>query len=422
MSYLSDFVYYASGTECPESYLWWAGLSLLGHVLGRKVWVRHGDYFDIPPNLFACLVGTAGTGKNTGMSVNIKVMSKYFPEMLMSASIQSREDVTYLMSSDEGVVVWKDIEGYYGTAGEVLDYRPFYILNDELQNFLSVDKIKMTGFLIEVFDGVKFSTGFKGDRKESPKRPQWFRFPHVSLLAGAVPEWFMSTLKIDLFSGGLGRRLFIIYDKRTKVIPVPRKPEGADTALSRAVEFLQKAKWCRGPMILDDRASKWWIDWYMRKRNSPPEDIILAQFHETRHVQTLKLAGLLTKSENLDATTISPEALEGADTLIEQLQEPIVRLTSGVGRNELAGVATEVLLAIESAGIRGVPKKRILATFYRNIPGGLRALDNEVLPFLQKSDKIVAIGNPLQPDNAILFTPAWFTKYNEIQKNGGPGK
>lgn len=411
MAYLNDFIYYSSGTECPESYLWWAGLSLLGHILGRKVWVRHGDYFDIPPNIFACLVGLAGTGKNTGMSVNIRIMNKYFPEMLMSASIQSREDITYLMASELGPMVWRDTEGYYGTVGEELDYRPFYILNDELQNFLSVDKVKMTGFLIEVFDGQKFSTGFKGDRKENPKKPQWFRFPHVSLLAGAVPEWFMSTLKIDLFSGGLGRRLFIVFDERTKTIPIPMKPVGADAALERAIEFLKKARWCRGPMVLDDRAQKWWIDWYLRKRNKPPEDVILGQFHQTRHIQTLKLAGLLTKSENLDANTIKVEALEGADTLIEQLQQPIIKLTSGIGRNELAGVGTEIEMAVAAAGIRGVTKKRILATFFRQTPGGMRSLDMEVLPFLQKTDKIVAIGPAGKPDEAVLFTPENYKAY-----------
>lgn len=416
MSYLSDFVFYASGTEAPETYLWWAGLSLLGHILGRKVWVRHGDYFDIPLNVYAVLVGTAGTGKNTGMSVNIRIMNKYFPEMLMSASVQSREDVSYLMASELGVVCWKDEVGYYGKAGDILDYRPFYILNDELLNFLSVDKAKMTGFLVEVFDGQKFATGFKGDRKENPKAPQWFRFPHVSLLAGAVPDWFMSTLKIDLFSGGLGRRLFIVSDKRTKVIPIPVKPVGADAALERAVEFLQKARWAHGVMTLDDRAVKWWIEWYTRKRNKPPEDIILAQFHETRHIQTLKLAGLLTKSENLDAKTISPEALEGADILIENLQEPITKLTSGVGRNELAGVGAEIEMAVAAAGVRGVAKKRILATFFRQIPGGIRALDMEVLPFLQKTDKIIAIGPAGKPDEAVLFTPANYEAY--MKQNG----
>lgn len=416
MSYLSDYVYYGSGTEVPESYLWWAGLSILGHVLGRKVWVVHGDYFDIPLNLFCCLVGTAGTGKNTGMSLNKKLMHQYFPEFMMSASIQSREDIAYLMTMDECVVQWQDKPGYYGTPGKILEYRPFYILNDELLNLVSVDKAKMTGFLLEVFDGQGFSTGFKGDRKLDPKRLQYFDFPHVSLLTGAVPDWFMSNLKIDLFTGGLGRRLFIVNDVRTKTVPIPKKPVGHEGALSRVIEYLKKARFVSGALELDEKAVAWWVDWYLSHRNKPPEDAILAQFHETRHVQTLKLAGLLTKSENLDAKTIGPDALQGADSLIESLQEPILKLTSGVGRNESAGVANEILMAIDSAGIRGVTLKRIVGTFFRNIPGGMATLEKEILPYLQRSEKIVAIGPKEDPRAAILFTPENFEKWKESQK------
>lgn len=411
MSYLQDFVYYPSGTEVPEEYVWWSGLSLLGHILGNKVWIQHGDYFKFYPNLFVCLVGDAGSGKNTGLAMNMEIMDKEFPDLMLSASIQSREDISFLMGTDACAITWQDTTGVLGTPGECYFYRPFYILNNELASFLSVDKLRMAAFLVEVFDGKRFSTGFKGDRKENPKHIQVFHNPHVSLIAGAVPEWFMSTLKIDLFSGGLGRRLIIVNAKRHKIMPRPMKPQGADAAIKRVIEYLHKARYIYGKVELDKNATVWWDKWYMATRNKPPEDVILAQFHSTQHMQLLKIALLLAKAKDIEAKWVTQDELEASLSLLEQLQEPIVRLTSGVGRNELAGVGAEIEMAVAAAGIRGVTKKRILATFFRQIPGGMRALDMEVLPFLQKTDKIVAVGPAGKPDEAVLFTPIHYEAY-----------
>jgi len=100
MSYLSDYLHYYSGTEVPEEYCYWSGLSILGHLLGRKCWVAHGDYFKFTGALYVALVGEAGSGKNTGLSVNKKIMLRHFPDYLISASIQSREDIAWQMGED----------------------------------------------------------------------------------------------------------------------------------------------------------------------------------------------------------------------------------------------------------------------------------------------------------------------------------
>ncbi len=57
MSYLADYLHYSSGAETPDEFLYWGGLSILGHVLGNKVWVTHGDHFRFFPNLYIALVG-----------------------------------------------------------------------------------------------------------------------------------------------------------------------------------------------------------------------------------------------------------------------------------------------------------------------------------------------------------------------------
>jgi hypothetical protein len=346
MSFLSDYIYFSSGNETPEDYLTWGGLSILGHVLGHKCWVEHGGYFRFTPNLYVCLVGDAGSGKNTCLGVNMDIMVDVFPHLMVSASIQSREDIAFLMARDTSTnpQTWKD------ETGRIQEYRPFYILNDELNNFLSVDKVKMVQFLTQDYDGKRFSTGLKKDRIEDPNRKQWFHNPHISLIAGAVPEWFMSNLKIDLFSGGLGRRMIIVYSTRTKVVPDPQKPPGADAALGRVIEHLKRAEKWTGGVKRDSVAMRWWEEWYHKQRNNEPNDPILRQFHQTKPMQTLKVALNIVKTENVEATKMTAEHLQIGLELIERLEPAIVRLTTGIGRNELAGVGAQLIDFITRTG------------------------------------------------------------------------
>lgn len=344
MSYLKDYVYYSSGHEVPEEYVWWGGLSILGHILGHKVYVELGDYFRFYPNLYVCLVGEPGSGKNTAIGVNLDIMIRYFPHLIVSASIQSREDIAFLMSQPEAVVTWKD------EKGELHEYRPFYALNNELASFLSVERVKMVEFLVEIYDGKRFGTGFKSMRKDNPGVRQWFDNPHFSLLAGAVPAYFMGELKDDLFSGGLGRRLIIVHSRREKVVPIPRKPSGADEALARAVEHLKLAEQFYGRLKLSNVALTWWNEWYPAHRQKRVDDPILAQFYSTKHMQLLKVAMCLLLSEQPLRQTVEDYHLQAALELLEGLEPAIIRLTSGIGRNELAGIGAQMIDFIERCG------------------------------------------------------------------------
>ena len=338
MAFLSDYIYYSSGNETPEEYLAWGGLSILGHILGRKVSIQHGGYFNFHPNLLVCLVGEAGSGKNTALGVNMDIMHEHFKTHLVSASIQSREDVTYQMADDATC-----LRTYKDELGRIQDFRPFYILNNELASFLSVDKLKMVEFLTDVYDGKRFGTGFKKERIENPLRKQWFQHPHLSLIAGAVPSWFMNSLKMDLFSGGLGRRMIIVNAIREKVIPFPVKPVGADAALGRVVEHLKKAEQFVGTITLGGSAIPWWENWYRAHRKETPTDPIIYQFHQTKSMQVLKIALLLYCTETLEPGNVTADHLAAANEMFERLLPSIQRLTSGIGRNELAGVGAQII-------------------------------------------------------------------------------
>lgn len=361
MSYIEDYLHYGSGTECPDSFNLWSSLTVLGAVLGRKVWAKHGDYFRIYPNLYTCLVGTPGSGKSTAKSQVKEIMVNYFSQYFLSDSIQSREDIAQKMGTPECVHTWKDELGKFGhQPGKIIEYRPFFIIANELSNFVSVDKGNMVNFLVDIFDENHFSTGFKTTQS------QRFTNPHVSMLACTVPEWIMSNLRIDLFVGGLGRRLVIVHDKKKKLVANPKKPEGADEALTRATKFLNEAysPVVHGEMEYSKDGYDWWEHWYYDESRFSKEDPILVQFHDTKHVILKKVAMLVALSENLQSKVITALHFQKALDMLNGLEPEIVRLTGGVGRNELASTGVMLLDHIRRLG-GAVPEKVLLKSYHR---------------------------------------------------------
>jgi energy-coupling factor transporter ATP-binding protein EcfA2 len=415
MGYLNDYVYYGSGTECPDIYLQWSGLSLLGAVLGRKTWTMHGGYFRIHPKLYVCLVGDAGSGKSTAKNQAKQFLRVIDPNYLISASFQSHQDIIDKMATDAAAVkTWKD-----ATNGKIHEYRVFYGICNELASLLSTDKKGMVEFLVDVFDDEdEFTTGYKGQRLESPERKQVVPFPYVSILACAVPKWFMGNLKLDLFDGGLGRRLIVCYSNKTRLNENPHTPPGGEQAKQRALQHLAEcmSEKCQGELKKTPAAQLWWKEWYHNPKRFDLTDPILGQFHQTKHIQALKVASLLAKSEDPFNDKIEDVHLQAAVAMMDMLEPNVLKLTGGIGRNELAGVGQQIIDFLERTG--GMQTEVNLKKYfhrYLKLPE-FQELENH---YVQTGQIIIAVAEIEGVMRKFYFTPQGFEEYNRMKKAAG---
>lgn len=366
MAYIDDYIYYGSGHDCPRPYMEWGALSILSHIAGKKVWHLYGGddgYFTIAPNLYVCNIGNAGSGKSTAMEQNERIMEHVFPSYVRSEAIQSAQHILKIMTQPECEITWKDVEGFKGTPNKIYTYRPFYCLVDEMTNFVSVDQSNMIGLLVGIFSRSSFGTGYKKDLEIGAA--QRIENPYFSLMGCAIPEWVMYNLKIDLFVGGLGRRMIIVHAKKERETAFPRKPAGADAAFVRAVEHLKRVERFYGPMYMTPEAERWWIKWFEDPRRKNREDPILLQFHETQNIILLKVAISEALSENdFETRRITDVHLQRGYARLKALEPEIVRLTGGVGRNELAGVGVALLEHLRTLG-GIVPEVVLMKSYHR---------------------------------------------------------
>lgn len=386
MSFLDDFTKLSSGNACPEPFMTWSGLSLLGAVTGRKIWTMHGNTFPIYSNLYVCMVGTPGSGKSTAMNYAEKLFLKCFPDLMVSESIQSREDILKKMGAEQCERAWKDDKGLLGDPGKIYTYRPFYCLVDEMENFVSVDEKKMVGTLVGIYSRDSFGTGFKNDANKN----QRIFNPYMSLLGCTIPEWMMSSLRESLFVGGLGRRMVIVHATKDKDIPNPTLPEGYNEIMARLEAHLFKLDKHTAILKRTPEADKFWLEWFSNPNRKNKIDPVLMQFHETQHIQMLKIATLLACSDNPEAEWIEVWHLQKAYLLLKRLEGDVVRLTSGIGRNELAGVGARVLEMIREQG-GAMPKTTLLRVFGRYFQ--LREFQDQMEQYVQ-AEQLVRLTDP----------------------------
>ncbi len=411
MGFLNDFLYYGSGHECPEPFMTWSGLSLLSAVAGRKIWTMHGDYFPVYTNLYVCMVGSPASGKSTALDQAETIFIKNFPLYLISESIQSREDILKKMTNDECLMTKTMADG------TILDWRPFYCLVDEMENFVSVGdkqgKNNMVAMLVGIYSRSSFGTGFKNDKNLN----QRIQNPFLSLLGCTVPEWMMSNLRMSIFTGGLGRRLIIVHCEKKKQIEEPKRPTGHMECMLRMVEHLKRVENHIGELKKTPAAQKYWKEWYHDPKRKNKEDPILIQFHENGHIPGLKVATLLALSENPEAKFIEDIHLQGANHLIQSLDGDIVRLTSGIGRNELAGVGAQLKEFITRMG-GGVPEVMVKKHFHRFLhkPEFIELVEH----YRETGELVVGEAKDEQGNlRRFYFTPEGYVEYEKKRSAAG---
>jgi hypothetical protein len=402
----SDYLYRFSQDECHHDFHFWSATSLIGAMLGRRIWVAHGRFI-LNPNLYIVLCGIAGSGKDSARKVVVNIMERLFPEYMLSASIQSREDIANLMASPECCRIYKCLK-----SGQMLEYRPFYLIISEMAGFFSVDCRKMIEMLVEMFDSDYFSTGFKKDRALGLK--QGVRNPAMSMLGCVQPDWFMSNMKIDLFQRGLGRRMIIVYRDKEKLNPKPSYPSDSQEGWNRVVEHVKRLHKdeIQGQVFLTKEADEWWMDYYMKKDKNRSDDPIIFQFQETRHVILLKLASILSFVHYDFNYKITPIELQVSLALLDSLEPDIRRLTGGIGQNPMAGVQTLMLDLIRLKGM--IRYIEVYRTFHKQCPQGEKDFE-AALQSLKKQGEIIWFEMPGSAGfpQKWIWTEAGWNKYVE---------
>jgi len=360
--FLDSYRVYSSGNEAHPTYHIFSGLIALSSIIGRRVWVDMGPFVYVP-NLYVILVGPSGNRKTTAMTPAKNLIRAL--GLPYSAECVTKEKLVLDVFAQERVI--KDMPEEYS---KFKTFSPMTCVVTELSEFLGAGGLGMINFLVTIYDQDYYDirTKNKGDTSITG--------PYLCLLGCTTPDWITIYLKQDIISGGFSRRAIFVYES-TKGAPIPIPivtPEMA-TAWNDLLAYGKRLMEVKGPMIWDGEAKKFYCDWYIQhsKRNAPHP--MLVGYFESKHAQLLKIATLLSLSDNFDRI-LSVRHLQFALEILGLAELNMSKVFAGMGRNELNPVANKVVEAIRSQPeieqkigaltqrVRVIPEKQLRAIFF----------------------------------------------------------
>lgn len=381
MNFLDDYKLVTTGNECPEIFHQWAGLTCLGSVLGRRVWLDQ-EIFKVYPNLYVMLVGDAGIKKSTAMNFAIALTSEFKQYFPITTDNFTKQELSKFMGAEDSPCLRR-----FEVQGEEKPrvYTHLNIYCDEFINFLSAgNEQQMANFLVQAWASDSVGTRTKGAGSDLVEQP------FINMLACMTTDTSLDLVKQKIISSGFTRRCAYAYAPRGgKPVPRPKITPEQEAAWQRCLQRLDEVRKLIGPFSWDPIVGLW-DPWYNENyEKKEKQDLqVMKNWLNSKPEYVLSVAMLCAVAES-DELVIQPRHFEQALEFVEPLDKNVLMLFSAAGENELAQV-TNLIEQFVCNNPKPVPAKRIVGTFYKDVKNGTEDV-YKCLEFLENQGKVKTV-------------------------------
>lgn len=391
MSFLQNYMTWNQGTEVPENYYFWSGISSLSALVNGQVWIRMGRY-QVFPNMYIVLIGAPGNGKTSSLRRAEKLI-RTFKDISLSAQSETAEGLVRFMRDSCIKTIHLD--------KETVPYTPVTCFLSELSNFFGRDPGGMIDLLTGIWDcgGENYHRRTKGQGEDVLPRP------NLNLLGCTTQDWITTYLKSDIIGGGFTRRVVFVNEMMTDDnLRVSWPDDTPETLAARqnCINYGTILREIKGEMAYGGGARSWWDRWYNTRPISREADI--RGYHKSKPTLLLKVATLVALSKAPERV-VNIDDLEVALALLDKTETHLLKVFQGIGKNPLNVIATQMLNALSAANekkcivsgkkcvARMTPRKDLEAMFYRDA----KTLDlKDVFDHLYSSGKVFRYDVPMQ--------------------------
>jgi len=364
--FIGDYMRYTDRQESPGSFHFWVAATLLGGVLQRRAWVSKGMY-EVYPSFYTVLVAPSGRcRKSRAIRIGTELVED-FPWMNIIADKTTPEAlIEALMVGTRAMEPSTDEEGR-----EHVDFNldnTGLIRAGELSVFLNRQTYTsgMVGLLTDLSD---CPPSFRYITRN--RRPVVLRNVMISLIGASTQEWLATSLPEQAFEGGfMSRILFVVRNHRDRSYAFPTAPvQGEKDELRR--RLLRIRATVRREVPLSAEARRWFEEWYNAEEDADPIDERLEGYVERKPDTLLKLALILTASD--ERTVVNLPCLQQCLLILEWTQERMFDAFKHVDLSPLGMLTSRILRFLDYAG--RASRREILRKFSRQLPGGIQTLE-----------------------------------------------
>src|SRR5436190_4845798 len=340
-NWLESYVEYASISEAPKIFHFWAGVSAIAGALRRHVWFDQVK-FRWFAGMFIIFVAPPGIAtKSTTADGSMDLL---------------REVPGIKFGPDE--ITWQSLVKSFGEAEESFQIgeewhpqSPLTILASELGMYMDFRDAKMVNLHITLWDGRnRFEKQTKGNGDDSVNAP-W-----INLLACTTPQWISSNMDANTIGGGFTSRCIFVYaDQKERPIAYLKNQAKFDYGQRRA-SLIHDLEWIAtkllGEYVLTPEAEEWGEKWYQNlwahSYDTANEDWV-NNYLARKQAHLHKLAMIIAAAQRDELTLTLPD-LRLANTMLESTEEFAHLVFAKVGKSEQVQQAGKILEFIQKRG------------------------------------------------------------------------
>jgi len=340
-NWIESYVEYASVSEAPRIFHFWAGVSAVAGTLRRKVWFDQIKFVWYP-SFYVVFVAPPGVATKSVTADGSMDLLRAVPGIKFGP-----DEVTW----QQLVVAFAAACEEFELEGEFHPMSPLTILSSEFGMMMDFKDSKLVNLFITLWDGRK---QFEKQTKMSGN--ETINAPWINLLACTTPQWISSNMDANTVGGGFTSRCIFVYaEKKERPIAYVEDAVTFDygelqQALIHDLEHISVA--LAGRYRLSDDAKRWGIRWYEKIWNEqyqPGNEDFMNNYLARKQAHLHKTAMVLAAAKR-DELVLTLEDLQLADIMLQQTEENYRKVFQRIGRSDEAAAAARIAEEVERKG------------------------------------------------------------------------
>jgi hypothetical protein len=332
-------------TEASEGYHLGVGLTVVGAMIGRRIFVNYGS--PLYANLFTLLVGTSGKSRK---DTAIKRGTRMLTSRVSEKTKQRQSNVQIVM----------DVTSAEGLISSLSEHTNILLYLTEFSRLMANAKRKGTTtiapVLMEAFDTPTKISNL------SKLNPVTADYPYLSILSATQPRILEGLMSEEDVHSGFINRWLIVPGESESPLPWPTTVDNEIVLL--LFEKIHTAIHDAYPesfaIDLDADALPFWKSWYVdewQRKQTEDESAM-----RVRHpVMVIKLALIYTVLNG--DLLITRDVLERAVAIVDWMWSHVSRLLPGWGGTLAGRIEAKITQELTD---RGPTKKRVLTQYCRS--------------------------------------------------------
>lgn len=360
--FFQSYLEYTSGGEVPICFHRWAAIVGIGTILERNVFLQFGNGH-IYPNMYAMLIGNAGTKKSTAIKQIKKLLIRAGYTHIAAERTSKEKYLADLSGQQDATSGEQDqLERNIFGSGDENAVTPNFIAADEANDFFGIGNIEFLSVLGSLWDWEgKYENRIKTGKSD------FISNPTISILAGNTPIGFATAFPSSIFGQGFFSRLLLVYSEPTGIrVTLPRTPEQQETEhIVRLLSLIRDE--CAGVYKWEPSAFKLLDKIYQTEPDI--SDIRFESYYNRRHTHLQKLC-LIMSCARLGKSINERDVLQ-ANTYLRYIENLMPKALGEFGKARNSDLSHKILSIIE-----------------QRFPVSLKAIIQEVSAEIEKPEDV----------------------------------